>query len=215
MTQLRLYFSGAKIGETLQKALGDKADQVRKAARAAAADMAADFVRVASADVASAGKFGTRWTQGFETSITEGGGHIRVAVSHQVPYFSVFQYGKVIEGKPLLWLPFSFAADAQGVWPRDFPRPLFRVDRKSDGLPILFAFTPGNKRRGWPSTARLLGLRVRVSASVSTRRGTAEPKYFGKPSVTIPQKFQTDAIALETADEFPEFLNLRMKQDNG
>jgi hypothetical protein len=211
---MRLYFNGDRLGPIVKRQLDDKASQIRKATRAAAADMAADFTRTAAADIARAGKFGSRWTQGFKTSITEGGGHIRVAVTHQVPYFSVFQYGKVIQGKPLLWLPFSFAADAQGVWPRDFPRPLFRVDRKSDGLPILFAFTPGKKKRGWPSTASMLGLRKQPYRPSQPGKSNAEPKYFGKKSVTIPQKFQTDAIAVESVSTFPDFFGLRMK-DNG
>jgi len=35
-----------------------------------------------------------------------------------------FQFGKVIHGKPLLFIPFSFAKDAQGVNARDYG-PLF------------------------------------------------------------------------------------------
>lgn len=216
MTQTRLYFNGDRLGPMIEKTLGEQAAAVRTAARGAARDITAEFVRNASADVGGAGKFGTRWTQGFVTSVTEGGGSIKIAVTHQVPYFAVFQFGKVITGKPLLWIPFSFAKDAQGVWPRDYPRPLFRINRKSDGLPILFAFSPsGGGRRGWPSTARLLGLRTSAyrAPSVSSRSG-AEPKYFGKRSVTIPQKFQTDAIALEAVAQFPEFFALRLK-DHG
>ena len=213
MPNMRLYFNGDRLGPVIKRRLNETAEQVRTAARAASADMAADFVRNAAADVAQAGKFGTRWTQGFKTSITEGGGQIRVAVTHQVPYYSVFQYGKTIQGKPLLWLPFSFATDAQGVWPRDYPRPLFRVDRKSDGLPILFAFNPSGKRRGWPSTASMLGLRKpSMSRPSPQRQGGAEPKYFGKKQVRIPQKFHTDAIALEAADSFRDFFELRMKR---
>jgi hypothetical protein len=215
MPNARFYFNGDRLGPVIKRDLAQTADQIRKAARAASADMAADFVRQASADVKMAGNFGSRWTEGFKTSITEGGGQIRVSVTHQVPYFSVFQYGKKIEGKPMLWLPFSFAADAKGVWPRDYPRPLFKVIRKSDGLPILFAFTPGNKKRGWPSTASMLGLRQKSpSRPWQSRPGGAEPKYFGKTSVTIPQKFQTDAIAVESVATFPDFFALRMK-DNG
>ena len=213
MPQMRLYFNGDRLGPVIKRRLDETAAQVRTAARAASADMAADFVRQAAADVAGAGKFGSRWTEGFKTSITEGGGNIRVAVTHRVPYFSVFQYGKVIKGNPLLWLPFSFAKDAQGVWPRDFSKPLFRVDRKSDGLPILFAFTPsGRKNRGWPSTASMLGLRQSQPRPQERRPGGAEPKYFGKRQVTIPQKFKTDAIALEAADSFRDFFELRMKR---
>ena len=213
MPQMRLYFNGDRLGPVIKRRLNETAEQIRKAARAASADMAADFVRQASADVAQAGKFGSRWTEGFKTSITEGGGNIRVAVTHRVPYYSVFQYGKVIKGNPLLWLPFSFATDAIGVWPRDYPRPLFRVDRKRDGLPILFAFTPSGKKRGFPSTAAMLGLRKPQPYRPSQPgKSNAEPKYFGKKQVRIPQKFKTDAIALEAADSFRDFFDLRMKR---
>lgn len=77
-----------------------------------------------------------------------------------VPYWTVFQFGKVIQGRPLLWIPLSFATDAQGVMARDYPGPLFRVDRAGKA-PLLM--TNVGKR--------------------------AEAKYFGKESVRIPKKF--------------------------
>jgi len=73
-----------------------------------------------------------------------------------------------------LWIPFSDADDAKGVWPRDYPGPLFRVDRLKDGLPLLATWTPGVA-------------------------GSAEFKYFGKESVTIPQKWHLRDIIRQIA----------------
>jgi hypothetical protein len=114
--------------------------------------------------------------------ISEGGGNVRLAFTHDVPYFMVFQRGAVIRGKPLLWIPLSFAGDAQGVMARDYPGRLFRVDRKSGAAPLLLAGNP------------------------------AEPKYFGKEQVRIPKKFRVIEIIREGARELAEFFKNRMRR---
>lgn len=91
------------------------------------------------ANISQAGRFGTRWTKGLTGEIKVKSDSIETNYRHAVPYFSVFQFGKVIHGKPLLWIPLSFAKDAQGVRARDFPGGLFRVDRKT-GAPLLLSF---------------------------------------------------------------------------
>jgi len=97
------------------------------------------------ADIANAGNFGRRWTEGLKATVTQGGGNIRIRVTHDVEYWTVFQYGKVIRGKPLLWIPLSFADDAQGVMARDFPAPLFRVDRQGKA-PLLISADDGQPK---------------------------------------------------------------------
>jgi hypothetical protein len=173
MTTLRLYFKGARAGPLLQRSIRQKADNVRSAARSAAADALVTILARARANIASAGNFGRRWTEGFKGEISEGGGNIRLAFTHDVPYFMVFQRGATIKGKPLLWIPLSFAEDAQGVMARDFPLPLFRVDRKGK-VPLLFAFEPDSDE-------------------------PAAPKYFGKRQVRIPKKFRVLEIIREVA----------------
>ena len=172
MTTVRLYFDDERVGQKFERSVTRQAARVRRAARAAAFDAGEEIRKRAASDMASAGNFGPRWTGGLNVNITEGGGNIRVAFSHNVPYFSVFQYGKVIHGKPLLWIPLSFATDAKGVLARNYSGGLFRVDRKD------------------PSKAPLL-------LSYATR----EPKYFGKESVTIPKKFHVIEIIRDVAKE--------------
>lgn len=176
MTAIRLYFDGDKVGKMFERSVSRQGARVRNAARAAAFDASEEIRQRAADDMGSAGNFGPRWTHGLQVSITEGGGNIRMAFSHDVPYFSVFQYGKVIEGKPLLWIPLSFAEDAKGVYARDYPGGLFYVDRSKKGkAPLLLS------------------------------KRTKEPVYFGKESVTIPKKFHVIEIIKDVASKLPAF----------
>ena len=178
MAKVRVYVNGDKVGPTIGRILATQSDLVREATQAAAVDFVSAFRARAAADIAAAGHFGSRWTDGFTASVTQGGGNIAISISSQVPYFNVFQYGAVIHGKPMLWIPLSFATDAKGIRARDYGQ-LFRVERKQ-GAPLLLA--PGKP---------------------------AQPKYFGKESVTIPKKFHTIEIAREMAAGFREFYYAR------
>lgn len=180
---IRIYVDGDRVGPLFKRGMVRKAEQVRTASRAAAQDAAKEIETKGRADISNAGHFGSRWTDGFNATVTEGGGNIRINVTEDVPYWTVFQFGKVINGKPLLFIPFSFADDAKGVNARDYG-PLFRVTRKSDGLVMLLA--PGDP---------------------------AVPKYFGKASVTIPKKFHLIEIARAAAKRMSEFYKKRFKQN--
>jgi hypothetical protein len=151
--------------------------------REAAKDAKNEIEKRGRADIAAAGRFGSRWTDGFRVSVSEGGGHVRIEAKEAVPYWSVFQYGAIIHGKPLLWIPLSFADDAQGVRARDYPGQLFRVDRKGGKAPLLL--TPGSP---------------------------AKPKYFGKEFVTIPKKFHLLEIIRDVAKNFRNLYKENMKK---
>ena len=175
MTNVRLYFDTERVGQKFTRSVYRQASEVRNAARAAAFDASESIRSRAAADMASAGNFGRRWTGGLHVDITEGGGNIRIAAHHDVPYFSVFQYGAVIHGRPLLWIPLSFAADAKGILARNYPGGLFRVDRKAPGkAPLLLS------------------------------RASREVKYFGIDQVTIPKKFHVIEIIRDVAKKLPE-----------
>lgn len=165
MPTVRLYFDNQRVGQKFERSVTRQAARVRNAARAAAFEASEEIRKRSAADMASAGNFGPRWTGGLNIDITEGGGNIRIAFSHNVSYFNVFQYGAVIKGKPLLWIPLSFASDAKGVLARNFPGGLFYVDRSKKGkAPLLLS------------------------------RQSRQPKYFGKEQVTIPKKFHVIEI---------------------
>jgi hypothetical protein len=178
---LRVYVDKDRVGPLFQRAVSRAGDRVREAARDAARDMAEEIEFEGEGDIESAGNFGSQWTEGLHATVTEGGGNIKIDVTEDVPYWHVFQYGAIIHGKPLLWIPLSFAKDAQGIRARDYPGMLFRVDRQGKA-PLLL--TPGKP---------------------------AQPKYFGKASVTIPKKFHLIEIARGVARRARDFYSERFK----
>jgi hypothetical protein len=167
MVALRIFIDSERAGALFTRKNQQDVQAVKGAMRAAADEAADEIVASGRADMASAGNFGSaRWQQGLHSMVQAfDNGNVRVDIMHDVPYFRVFQYGAVIHGNPLLWIPLSFASEAQGVRARDFPGRLFRVDRKSGAAPLL------------------------LSAD------DKQPKYFGKESVRIPKKFHIIEIA--------------------
>ncbi len=185
MTELRIYLDGERVGPLFRRATERRGKVVRDAVRGAAQDAADEIEEQGREDIASAGNFGSRWTEGFNAKVTEGGGSIRIEVTEDVPYWSIFEFGAVISGNPLLWIPFSDAKDAQGVWPRDYPTPLFRVDSKGGALPLLFSWQPGEKT-------------------------PAVPVYFGKEQVVEPKKFHLRDIIRKVVKQLPALFRERL-----
>ena len=157
------------LDQQVKKLLDAQAQQIKRSMRSAADTAADNILERGRADISGAGRFGTRWTSGLTAPVTEEKDGIVITVRQAVPYWSIFEYGATIKGKPLLWIPLSFATEAQGVRARDFPGRLFRVDRKSGGAPLL------------------------LSAD------DKQPKYFAKSSVTIPKKFHIVEIIQDVA----------------
>lgn len=135
---VRIFLGGERIGPQLRRSATKNLAKVIAAERGAVQDVVEYVMPRARQDITGAGKFGTRWTAGFQATVTQGGGFIRVDFTEKVPYWRVFQFGAIIRGKPLLAIPLSFAHDAQGVRARDYPGKLFRVNRKS-GAPLLLS----------------------------------------------------------------------------
>jgi hypothetical protein len=180
MANISVRVAGDPISERLKGNLEKHRQRVQRAVDAATDQLADSIVEKGREDISSAGNFGQRWTTGL-TSDVGGSGNVRtITLRQQVPYWRVFQDGAVIAGKPLLWIPLSFATEAQGVRARDFPGRLFRVDRKSGGAPLLM--------------------------SVDDK----QPKYFGAESVRIPKKFHLVEIATAEARTFGELYRVEM-----
>lgn len=119
--------------------------KVQRAMAQTAKTAAAEIKQRGDADITGAGRFGSRWTRGFHSVVSVVGSNFSVRTYHDIFYFSVFEFGKTIRGKPLLWIPLSFATDAQGVMARDFRGGLFRVDRKR-GAPLLLSRRTGEPK---------------------------------------------------------------------
>jgi hypothetical protein len=182
MPALRIYFDGDRTGPLFRRSTLRQGDRVRAAARGTARDVVAEVEIKSRQDIQSAGRFrSSMWFP--QGRVSEGGGSIRIEFSVGTGLFWVFQRGMVIQGKPLLWIPLSFAADAQGVWARDYPEPLFRVDRAGKA-PLLMAAVAG---------------------------GQAEAKYFGKEQVVEPKKFHVVEIIRAAARGMKNYYRARMK----
>lgn len=82
-------------------------------------------------DIRAGGNFGSeRWIEGFHAKLSyQSRVDMTIRVTHDVSYWVVFEEGRVINGKPMLWIPLHFAVEAFGLRARDYPLPLFRVDR--------------------------------------------------------------------------------------
>jgi hypothetical protein len=191
MVAVRIYLKDERVGEKFVRIATRQRKWVLSATRAAAQDASDAIIDEGKADIASAGNFGPRWTEGLHAPVTEGGGNIRVGVTHDVPYFMVFERGAVIHGKPLLWIPLSHVTEAQGVRARDFPGRLFKVPKG-----------PG-------------ALRKSGKAALLLSADDKQPKYFAKESVTIPKKFHIVQITRSVASRLAEFYRTRLKQEKG
>lgn len=181
--KVRVNLAGEKLGPQFQRSSASIKKRVNDATRLAVKDMVAYVEPRARQDMANAGRFGSKWILRGETS--EGGGNIKVSfrmpTEAPMKHWRVFEYGATIHGKPLLWIPLSFAKDAQGKSAKDYPGKLFRVDRKAGGAPLLLGGKP------------------------------ATPKYFGKASVRIPKKFHLRDIIRDGAKKLKDFYSARIK----
>lgn len=166
---IRVSFANKKMGAQFKAAQLRTFGRVQNAALQTARDAAAEIKKRGDVDITGAGKFGKRWTSSFHSDVITKGGNITIKTFSTIFYFGVFEFGATIFGKPLLWIPLPFAADAQGIMARNFPGGLFRVDRKRGGAPLLLSVRDG------------------------------QPKYFGKARVRIPQKFHIRAICRDVA----------------
>ena len=186
MANVRIYLDGERFGKLFRQATEKKGAEMRQAVREAAKEAADEIKELGRANIAEAGHFGEKWIEGFDTKVSEGGGNIRIEVSEKQTLWPVWEYGMTIRGQPELFIPFSFADDAKGVWARDYPGQLFEVTRNSDGLKMLF--TDDGSGEG------------------------ARPVYFAKESVYEPRKFFFRDIIRAVAKTLPEKTRVHFKK---
>lgn len=102
----------------------------------AATETAKETQEKCRADIASAGRFGPRWTDALTSKPVAAPHGVDVVTTFQGELWRTFQTGKVVHGKPLLWLPLSFS-DAAKTRVKDYPGELVRVDRAGGKAPLL------------------------------------------------------------------------------
>ena len=125
-------------GPTVQSNMGRLQERMAKAIETAANMIASMIEEAGRANIAAAGRFGSRWTEGFHALVEPLGTLGRMITSfHDIPYADIFETGGTIQGKPLLWLGIS-GTDAEGVAPKDYSGQLFSI-KHPNGHPLLMS----------------------------------------------------------------------------
>lgn len=165
---IRIELGDKQVGRRFRFGYKRFAERVGRAAGQTALDAAEEIEDRVRVQIAGAGNFGLRWTRGFKARPTIGNNEILIRATHDIPYWTVHEFGATIKGQPLLWIPLSWTdAARERIRARDYPGGLFRVDRKSGGAPLLLSIATG------------------------------EPIYSGHESVTIPKRFRMREIIRE------------------
>lgn len=158
MSDLRVAFGNEKIGRTYSRSVQRERDRVLASMRGTAEAQKDEIISRGRANIKAASRAfakSKRWASGLNAKITEGGGTIKTTVTHtEKTQFFVHEKGATIRAKNksgLLWIPLSFAKDAKGIMARDFPDPLFRVDRDGKAPLLLSAADKKPKYFGVPS----------------------------------------------------------------
>jgi len=149
-------------------------------------------------DIASAGKFGSRWTDALTVVCTPDPSTVsdryEIEVYIDIPYGHVFEFGANIKGKPslfnpegLLWIPLSGTAKITAQEYGLTVGPLVRVPRQGmtrpgGGKPLLFDIK------------------------------AKQPAFFGMQAVTIPQKFHIRQICEEIANNFSDIFHKNLPE---
>ena len=128
---IKMSFDGERVGRQWSAQVKRYSERQIVATQVAARRCAENIETRGRQQMKSVGDFGSRrWQEGFQATVQFlSRVRIVIRVTHRVRYWRVFQYGATIRGKPMLWIPLSFAIDALGRRARDFPGGLFRVDR--------------------------------------------------------------------------------------
>lgn len=132
MTITFKYENGAQLGPKFKTQVKNFTKKQVTAIQTAANHAAQEIETLGRANIRAGGDFSSaRWQEGFRAKVSFASSvNITIRITHAVRYWKVFEEGRTIRGKPLLWIPLSFSQAGQlKVRARDFPGKLFRVDR--------------------------------------------------------------------------------------
>lgn len=130
MTVTFKFDGGRKLGTRFKSRVKNFSEKQIRAVQAAANRAAETIEDRGRDDIAAGGNFSSeRWQEGFQAKVSfQSRSDINIRVTHSVFFWRVFELGAKIFGRPLLWIPLSFARDVTGR-ARDYPGKLFRVNR--------------------------------------------------------------------------------------
>ena len=137
---LRINFAQSNFGPALRHGFTRISDRMVRAINDTMKQASDEILKLGRADIKRGIKATARWTSSLHADLNQDPISPSIKVFSTIPYFKIFEFGGVIKGRPLLWIPLAFAGVPKGTRARDFPGGLFRVDRKS-GAPLLLSIT--------------------------------------------------------------------------
>jgi hypothetical protein len=179
-------FHGQKTGQLFSDSMFRIRERMALGLTTAVRESAKEIEVKGRTDIASAGKFGPRWTKAWTARVKPASGvatHFTIETFFNgISYAHIFEFGGIIKAKAslfnrsgLLWIPLSFAGVPKGMTAQEFGAThggLFRVSRKGGGAPLLLS------------------------------RRDRQPKFFGIAQVTMPKKFRLRQIGREVMAGF-------------
>lgn len=140
---LVMRFDAAKAAKQLGVVVGKETERFKAAVKNTMVKAGGEIWERVDADIMRAGKFSARWPAAFTVKNTFAGfeAKMQTGFSNAIPYGHVHEFGAVIFGRPLLWIPLPWNPVKRRA--REYPGPLFRVDRVGKN-PLLIS--PQDKR---------------------------------------------------------------------
>jgi hypothetical protein len=132
-------------GPAFKTQMAGLADRINKALDASFNMLASLIKSAADADIKSAGNFGDRWTDGLHVNVEGSAPNMRLYMTHDIPYASIFETGGTISGNPMLWIPLS-GTDAAGIRASAYGDLFSPRKQRSTGRPLLFSVTDKKPR---------------------------------------------------------------------
>lgn len=139
---ISIRFEGQRFRATMERGANESLSPIAYGISGGAREAAVSLLRRGRAQIARSGNFGSaRWLQGLHVEAQPRSGALTnaaIRMWHDIWYAHIHEFGGIIRGNPLLWIPLSFAPEAKGIYARDYPGGLFRVDRRV-GRPLLLS----------------------------------------------------------------------------
>ncbi len=190
-------------------------------AKAAAATMneAGKIVKAEAAEAIAGAGLSGRWQRGFRYEVLPKQSTPTINSSvhffHRIGFFNVFEEGKAIAGKPLLWLPLPSVPLGVGrkpLTPRQYVERIgpLRSARKAGGKPMLVG--KGTRAGILRATAKAVRVRKRTGFA-GAFLGVNVPLFIGVPIVNIRKRLDITSIVQRVGARIGEIFSKNAKPE--
>lgn len=182
---LQIIFRSPLAGPQWRRQMELKVRRIARASSLGTEFAAKEIEREGRIKISQAGNFGQRWQRGLHADRFPKSGYVinnRIDVYHTHVGATVHEFGATIQGRPLLWLPLSFANLKMRAAEYGKRYGLFYVARGGGKKPLLLS------------------------------KHDHKPKYVGVQSVRIPARWGIRAVCRKVMANFATYYNRNLIQ---